>query len=125
LAFEILDSARGRPEETPMLSLRPDGVIRLNKPAAKLIKHQGMDRVLVLWDKNSRTLALQRAPKNDHRAYRVAFNKAGNMGSVASKFLVGFIGWMSNRSVRVPAILKDGMLQAELPAKHIRKTKDF
>jgi hypothetical protein len=119
MAFEIVDSSKGRPSPNPTITIQPSGVIRLNARSAAILKQMNAERVLVMWDKDRRKIALAPDRKGDSRSYRVSHNAAGSMGTIASKFIVAFIGWSAQRSVRVNAEFSDGMLQAKLPAEYI------
>jgi hypothetical protein len=119
MAFEIVDSSKGRPSTEPTITIAPNGVIRLNARCAAIFKEMNVERVLVMWDKDKRKIALAPDAKGDSRSYRVSYNANGSMASVAAKFITAFIGWSAQRGVKVNAELSDGMLQARLPAEYI------
>jgi hypothetical protein len=119
MAFEIVDSGKGKPSTEPAITIYPSGVIRLNARSASIFKEMNVERVLVMWDKDKRKIALAPDAKGDSRSYRVSYNANGSMATVAAKFIATFIGWSAQRAVKVNAEFTDGMLQAKLSAEYI------
>jgi len=124
MAFEVFDSRWQRPAGTPTISIRPKGAIRLNVDATRLIKSKGFERVLLLWDREKRKLAISSAPELDKRAYRVTYSPTGSSATIGAKAFPAFIGLAVDRSVSLPAEFQTGMLQATIPAEYLGASAD-
>src|SRR5260370_28238324 len=75
-----------KPVVPPAISLNSAGRIGINQTAARLLGLDEGTPVLLLWDRELKSFAIQRAEAGDERAYKVAYNKS-SAGFSAKVFL--------------------------------------
>src|SRR4051812_28365656 len=70
---------------TPMLTITKLGRIALNKTATARFERDAVEFVILLWDKESRRIAIRPITKKDARAYRVSYGQKGNGAGFSAK----------------------------------------
>lgn len=88
MAYEIFEKKRTR-LGTPVMSFSKIGGIAFNQTAARILREAGIKNVLLLWDRDSRSLALKVIKdEKDVRSYVIRYNaKASGAGFSAKTFL--------------------------------------
>ncbi len=116
MGYEILSARTQRkPAGRPMISIQPNGQIRFNVQATEILKRLGIERVLLLWDKDKHKIAIALASKNDDRSYKVRYDPKKNVAQVAAKAIVPQIGWNAERSVRIAVHQSEKTLEGIVP----------
>lgn len=106
--------------ESAVLSIAPDGRIVLNAAATRSLARAGVRHVVILWDKDTRRMALKATTKVDKNGFAVS--PAGHSGSLRAKSFLMHVGWTAMQRAALPAIWNESqkMLEVELPARHLR-----
>ena len=116
MGYKVLDSSENthRAAIGPMFQLRPDGVMRFNVTATQELRKLGIERALVLWDMEKRKVAFSAAPPDDHRAYKVAYNRKGNGAQLVARTFPRYVGLIAGPPIRVGLQLQGKMLEGEI-----------
>jgi hypothetical protein len=78
----------------PKLSIgKKLGRLQFNSSAAKILQERTVDYVLLMWDKESRTIAVRGIGKKDPRAYSLRYAKKGNGAGFAARAFLHYIGY--------------------------------
>jgi len=111
--FEGKSFRKGR----PTLAIRQDGRMRLNSDATLQAREKGVERVYILWDKQRRKLALQKATVADGSSYKLTFSTKQNSIDIGAKAFLKHIGWNSSVPVDLPLEWNETekMFEAKLP----------
>jgi hypothetical protein len=121
VGYEILSASADRsPAGRPTLTVYPDGAIRVNTNATTLLREMGAERVLLLWDRDKRKLAIMPAAKNDVRSYKLRFDSARGVSGFAAKAMMKKIGWNAERTVRIPVNQINKMLEGTVPMDYLK-----
>jgi hypothetical protein len=121
MAYEVLSAIAARsPAGEPMLSISAAGRIRVNTDATKLLRAMGAERVLLLWDKDKRKIAITPADKHDNRSYKLKINSAKGVAEFAAKATMRAIGWSSVRTLRIAVHQTGKMLEGTMPEDALR-----
>lgn len=123
MAFEVFDakSAKRTTVAYPVITIQANGVVRLNKAAAQALKTP--DRVLLLWDRPHNKMGVVAATDpDDARAYRVSYESGAT--KLAPKAFLAYIGFVSDRSVQVNAVLLKNVLEATIPKENIQENRE-
>ena len=122
MGYEVLGATADRsPAGRPTISVQPNGVVRVNSEATKVLKNLGAERVLLLWDKEKRRVAVAAATKNDARSYKLRVDPKKGVAQFAAKAAMRHIGWIAERSVRIPVRLVEKMLEGTIPAENLQR----
>jgi hypothetical protein len=123
VAYEVFQRSSIR-VDAPILSVLADGRIIFNAAASRALEKAEVRSVEILWDKVRCRIALQAAEKGNKNSYSIAFRQ-GKSASISPKAFLTFIGWSSSRRQSVPAKWdpQRKMLEAELPARFVRGSK--
>jgi len=77
----------------PVMSFTRAGNVVFNTLAARELQKATIDHVLIMWDTESRKIALKSTSnKKDPRAYRVAYRDEGNGAGFSAKTFLDYIG---------------------------------
>ena len=78
---------------TPVLSFSKIGSLSFNQTAARQFKKLGIKNVLLLWDSETRQLALKAtSDEKDARSYVIRYNEKGNGASFSAKTFLDYAG---------------------------------
>lgn len=122
VGYEIFESKSTRIGK-PGLSIKPNGAMRLNADAGRLLKDQGAEYVLLLWDKSKHRMAISAAPKSDARTYKLKYDSrgSGSGATFAAKAFAKHIGWSSDRAIMLPVKVSAEMLEVTLPRDNLHE----
>jgi hypothetical protein len=122
VSFEVFDSKTNRRAAgEATLVLRPGGKARFNRDAAHFLKEQGVERVVILWDKERRKIGIAPAKPSDSRGYSLGFNTAGNSADIAIRAFSKYVGIDAEQSIRIPLKIVDGVLEGVIPREYLGK----
>jgi hypothetical protein len=88
--------------------------MRFNVAAAQELRKLGVERVLVLWDREERKVAFSAASPDDRRAYKVAFTRKGNSAQLVARTFPRYIGLTAETPIRIGLHLQGEMLEGEI-----------
>jgi len=71
----------------PTIRLSDHGRISFSGPAAETVKEHKMQYVILLWDRQSKCMAVKKSDKADTRAYRITFAHKHGCAISAKTFL--------------------------------------
>lgn len=123
MAFEIF-TRKVRKLGTPAVTLNPYGRMQFNKAATGRLEKDAVEHVLLLWDADSRTVALRSIGKKDSRAYEVAYGAKGNGAGFSTKTFFDHIGLDYSGSKTVPVEFVDHgdmLMQFQIPPEYFLK----
>lgn len=89
MSYEVFEKTVRRDTE-PRVTISTLGRIQFNASAARKLQEEGVDAVLLLWDKDTRKIAMKKTSKKDDRSYVLRYAKKGNGAGFASKT---FLEW--------------------------------
>src|ERR1700692_3818143 len=124
MPFEVFSRKTSR-VGTPMMTFNSLGRIALNKSSTRRLEKDAVEFVVLLWDRDSRRVAIRPLTKKDPRAYRVAYGKKGNGAGFSAKTFLDYIeyDYSISRSFPVEWNDKEGQFEAQIPAEHFKDTK--
>ncbi|MBI3001950.1 MAG: hypothetical protein HYY46_26355 [Deltaproteobacteria bacterium] len=101
---------------TPAISINSFGRVGINQSATAILRKNGVEYVLLLWDKDELKIGIQQGPKTDTRAYRLAFSKKGSGASFSAKTFFVHINYdfSKTRSFAAEWNPKEKMLEIEI-----------
>lgn len=118
---EYMVSTRAIRSKVPTMSLRRGAKIGLNLQVVEILKREGFERVLLLWDVEKRKVALARAPEG--KGYSVTYNKYLNQASIGVKSFADHIGLKPNERVKIALSYKNELLEGVVPEEALIKRK--
>jgi len=124
MAYETFDSKSfNKKSATPLVTIRSNGKITFNGRVTMQFQKEGVDRVVWLWDKGARKMAIAKAKKDDPRSFGVSYHEGGQ-ARTSSKSFFKFIGWGAAVPVKLPLTYSNGMFEAVIPAEFLQKSAD-
>jgi hypothetical protein len=122
MGFEIFTRKIAR-VASPTISLAKAGRITLNSACTKLFEKEAVEYVLVLWDKEQKTVALRPIRKKDARTYHIHYGKSGSYASFSAKSFLDYIGFISEETRNIPATWNEdeNQLEAKIPEEYFKK----
>jgi hypothetical protein len=101
------------------LAITPTGRIVVNAAGCRILQEAGLKRVVLLWDRASRKVAVKGAPKAEKHAFTLTFNPGS--ASLSAVTFLRYIGWHATERITLPAIWNetDKMFEVVLPSKHL------
>ncbi len=92
MAYEIFEKKTPR-LGTPVMSFSKLGAITFNQTASRQFKKIGAKNILLMWDTESRKLALKTTTdEKDPRSYVIRYNDKGNGASFSAKTFLDYAG---------------------------------
>ena len=82
----------------PAISINQMGRIGLNQSASEILRKNGVEYVLLLWDKDELKMAIKSASKTDARAYRPGFSKKGGGAGFSAKTFFAHIKYETSQT---------------------------
>ncbi len=107
--------------ELQTLSIAPKGRIALNAAAARVAVGQGINTVLLLWDKERRRLALKATTKADTNGYRLTLATDLRNATLSATTFLRHIHWNAPQRVTLETIWneKSRMFEVVLPSEYL------
>jgi len=116
MSYEIF-TRKTRKMSGPSVTLNVYGRMQFNKAATLRLEKDAVENVLLLWDKDSRKVALRVITKKDPRAYRIAYGKNSNGAGFSTKTFFDHIrlNYSESRSLPVEFGEGDVLLEFQIP----------
>jgi hypothetical protein len=98
--------------------------MQFNKAATARLEKDAIENVLLLWDIDTRTVALRSISKKDARAYKVAYGAKGNGAGFSTKTFFDYIDLDYTESKTLPVEFGDGgdiLMQFQIPPEYFLK----
>jgi hypothetical protein len=117
MAYELFDQKAAR-TGTPGLTISTDR-FHFNADAGDLFAGTGFAHIL--WDRESRKVAVRPIQKSDVRAYTVTYYKGKRGASITAKAFLRHIQWTLKKPFSVPVAWneKERLIEAQLPKEYI------
>ena len=124
MPFEVFSRKTSR-VGTPMVTFTTLGRIAVNKSATRVLEKDAVEFVVLLWDRETRRIAIRPLTKRDPRAYVVAYGKKGNGAGFSAKTFLDYIEYdfSVSRSFPVEWNDKEGQYEAQIPVEHFKDAK--
>jgi hypothetical protein len=102
---------------TPAVTLNSYGRMQFNKAATARLEREAVENVLLLWDKDTKKVALRSINKKDQRAYPVAYGAKGNGAGFSTKTFFDYIGLDFSQSRTIPIEFGEGdiLMEFQIP----------
>ena len=102
----------------PMVTLMQSGRMSLNKGATKRLEERAIERVLLLWDPQTRQVGIKPITKKDTRSYKVSYSGRGNSAGLSTVMFYKFINYNWDKTQNYPATWNEdeGMYVFTIPA---------
>ena len=101
---------------TPAISINSLGRVGINQSATEILRKNGIEYILLLWDKDELKVGIQQGLKTDKRAYRLSFGKRGSGASFSAKTFFVHINYdfSATRSFTAEWNPKEKILEIEI-----------
>ena len=122
MPYEIFTRKRVQ-SGTPAISFGPAGRVGLNQPATQILQGNAVEFVLLLWDKDSRRVAIRPITKRDKRAYKLSYTKSSSQFS--GKSFLEYINYDFSVTRSFPAEWneEEEVFEIEIPSEHFKTKK--
>jgi len=124
MAYEIFERKTPR-IGSPFLSFSKIGQIAFNQTAARVLRKEAIETVLLLWDVDARKLAMKTtANKKDTRSYTVRYNEKGNGASFSAKTFLDHAGIDYSKRKAIPITINPNseyFLEVAIPDTFFKK----
>ncbi len=117
MAYEIFEKLTRR-VTTPMLTISSNGRMNFNTAASATLHKNGVEDVLLMWDKEARKIAMKSIAKKDARSYRLRFSRGNKAAGFAARTFLEHIGYNYSETKAYPCIWNEdqGMFETDIPA---------
>ena len=92
MSYEIFEKTIRRDTE-PRVTISPLGRMQFNASASKLLAKHAVENVLLLWDKDSRKMAIKSISRKEERAYQMRYAKKGKGAGFAARTFLEWCGY--------------------------------
>ena len=92
MGYEVFERTSIR-ASAPKLSIVPGGRIAINAAAVRILVKAGVGFVVLLWDKDTRRVALKSTSKGNKNAFAISITPDQHSGSLRAKSFLAHIGW--------------------------------
>lgn len=125
MGYEIYQRTTTHKETEPTVSIGKLGRIGLNRATTKVLRDHGVERVLLMWDKDRQKIGLRPIAKKDSRAYSIIYGRKDAYAMVSGKSFLAHIGYdtSESRTYSIQWNEAENMLELDIPAQHLRKDK--
>lgn len=108
-----------------MLTVTKLGRIALNKSATIRLEKDAVEFVILLWDQDSRKIAIRPITKKDPRAYRVSYGQKSNGAGFSAKTFLDFIEFDFTQSRNMPVEWneQENMYEAQVPTEFFKDSR--
>jgi hypothetical protein len=116
MAYEIFTRKVTR-MGSPAIAIGRYGRLNINKAFTELLRHKAIERVLLMWDAESRKIGIRQISKKDSRAYELSFDQKNRGSNVSAKTFLDWIGYdySQTRSFNVEWNDKEDIFEIALP----------
>ena len=121
MAYEVFERIIKR-VTSPMLTISSLGRLSFNTAASETLHKKAVVDVLLMWDKESRKMAIRSINKKDDRSYRMRFSRRNKAAGFAAKAFLEYIGYDYSASKAFPCVWNEdqGMFEISLPAEALK-----
>jgi hypothetical protein len=123
MPFELFERKTSR-VTSPAITLSPEGRIGVNSAATELFMRDNVEFVYILWDRETRRMAIRPTMRKDARAFRITYNKNKSSAAIAAKSFMDHIGYnySDRQTYAAEWDEKEGMI-IELPAERMESAQ--
>jgi hypothetical protein len=123
MSYEIFEKTIRRDTE-PRVTISTLGRIQFNASASRILDKNAVETVLLLWDKDTRKIAIKSISKKDDRAYRMRYAKKGKGAGFAAKTFLEWCGYNYSETKGYPCEWNeaDSMFEVSVPAAEAPKS---
>ena len=120
MGFEIFTRKMTRTTD-PMVTLMSTGRIALNKTASARLHDKAIERVVLMWDKDTRRVGIKPFTKRDSRTYKVSFSGKGNSAAMSTTTFLQYINYKMDKTRSYPVSWSDDddMYIFSIPTEHL------
>lgn len=124
MAYEVFTRKTSR-VGSPMVTLSILGRISLNKAATRTLEKDATEFVILLWDREARSIGIRPITKKDPRAYRVSYGKKGNGAGFSAKTFLDHIEYSPDQTRSFPVEWNDqeNMFEVQIPVEHFKDSR--
>jgi hypothetical protein len=117
MAYEVYEKVVKR-TTSPTVSISKLGRISFNAASTETLRKNAIEYVLLLWDKDTRKIAVKSTSKKDARSYVLRFTQKNRMSGFAAKTFLNHIEYDFTVSHQYPCTWNDheDMMEIQLPA---------
>jgi hypothetical protein len=117
MAYEVYEKVVKR-TTSPTMSISKLGRISFNAASTETLRKNAIEYVLLLWDKDTRKIAVKSTSKKDARCYVLRFTQKNRMSGFAAKTFLNHIEYDFTESHQYPCSWNDreDMFEVQLPA---------
>ena len=125
MAFEIF-ARKMVTTSDPTVTLMHSGRMSLNKSATKRFEERAIERVLLLWDAQTRQVGIKPITKKDNRSYKVSYSGRGNSAGLSVVMFYKYINYNWEKTYNYPVAWNDdeGMYVFTIPAERLTGASD-
>ena len=122
MAFEIFNK-KVQIKGSPGVTFTKMGRLAFNMFATKEFQVKGIEKVLLLWDKETRRVGVKPLTGNDPRSYKLHPGVRGNGCGFSATTFLDHIGYDVSESRSMDALWDDGekMFVIEVPEEYLKK----
>jgi hypothetical protein len=105
----------------PTVTLMRSGRMFLNKSASTRFEEKAVERVLLLWNKESRQVGIKPITKKDTRSYKLSYSGRGNSAGMSAVQFYKYIDYNWETTLNYPVIWNDdeGMYVFTIPSERL------
>jgi hypothetical protein len=124
LGYEVYEKVVKR-MTSPTLTISKLGRLSFNAAAAEMLRKNAVEYVLVLWDKDTRKVAVRSTAKKDPRAYTIRYAQKYRLAGFAAKTFLNHIQYDFTETHQYPCTWneQDDMYEIQLPAERFKGAK--
>lgn len=106
---------------SPTVSISKLGRISFNAASTETLRKNAIEYVLLLWDKESRKVAVKSTSKKDTRSYTLRFTQKNRMSGFAAKTFLNYIEYDFTESHQYPCTWseREDMFEFQVPAERL------
>ena len=123
MAYELYERVAVR-VDTPTLSIASGGRIAFNAPACRLLLDAKIKTVVILWDKDTKQVAIKAAPRGEKNAFGISFTGDNHSASLTAKLFLRHVEWNASKRVALATTWNavEKMFEAILPQQFLGKS---
>jgi len=120
MAYEIFTRTRSI-TTSPSLNIATNGRVSLNQATTALLKQNGVEFILLMWDAELHRMAMRPVVKKDSRAYGISYTKSNSM--FTAKMFLEHIGYDYSKSRSLPVTWNEGenIFEVDIPADALKE----
>lgn len=106
MAYEIFNRKR-QYRGTAAITLTKFGQLSFNKSSTEILKKQAIETVLLLWDKEKRSVGIQAINKKDSRSFTIRWSSRGDGAGFSAASFMKYIEYNATESRSFPVQWND------------------